>query len=184
VGNASNFAAVTGGSATTPLSLGGGITVTSYNFTAGTCTARYTLASSAGTFPIADMLPGVVMDASATPFNGTLVTKIPELNGKVIVNNAYQGLIISDTGRTVAFNTLTPGQIDIGFTTLASPLGIVSLYFNIPVVPISKGANTWYLRPGIDLGNVDTGANTTGAGVLVSNGTPYVGGGDLLIIVN
>jgi hypothetical protein len=187
VGNAnSSFTVITGdhSTPTSPLILSG-VTLKSYNFDAGACEATYTLTSSAlsSSFTIAEMLAGVIEDTLATPSLGRLVIREPLFNGKAIVDldTDYKGAFITPT--SVGLNAGTAGQIDIEFTTASSPLGICSLYFNIPVRAFSAGGNLWFIRPGIDIVNIDSGSNSTGAGILISNGTPSVGS-DLLIIVN
>jgi hypothetical protein len=193
-GDASIFTVTTGAAATATSSLTiGGVPLTSYNFGAGSCEATYPLASSAFVTPftIAQMLAGVIVD-TVVPSLGTLVIREPKLNGNPIVDSSvnYTGAFITPSATPALLTTsgTNAGEIAIEFTTAANPKGICSLWFNIPVrafsaaTDIGTPSNLWYIRPGIDIVNVDSGPATTGAGILVSNGVPE-NGGPLLIIV-
>jgi len=183
-----SFKGWTGYDSANPVTLSNGYTVTVYEFDEDTaCDATYELGSSAGTaFTISQMLTGVVLDTTIDipPLFGSLVTREPKLNDIPLTN--YFGPITDGTATFDAILTLATGVITMRFTT-TNHKGAVALFFNIPVNAINKlgtAPKTWFIRPGIDIGNIEVGASSTGAGILISNGEPSPSDDGLKIIVN
>jgi len=167
----------------TSLDLGGGILVNSYNFEPNkTCTATYELTSSSSVG--IDLLLAGVLNASALvnpiPFHGTLGARIPTLNSKELTSIDYSANLTSNRTATFA----TTGIITMTFDTAASPLGTVALIFNIPVYAIddTSSPKTWYLRPGLNLYEIDTSDSSINAGILISNGKPTITSDGLIIV--
>jgi len=154
--------------------------------------ATYTLASSANSFPIADIAPAIRMisdtgnAAIAKPITPRILlpmSKHGEIDGEpamlsATVAAAYtatsannQELIDSDPDDGPGDPNL---QINLTINSGANN-GVIALYFQIPVYAIVRttsqdgvAANTWYIRPGYNYNYLSIGANGTGGSVLIA----------------
>jgi len=157
----------------------------------------YTLASSASSFTIDNMLKGVISvkgAADLTYANGHIVKRdayLKTTKGDYILRSSMGSfntiMSLGDAtpaqANTIAINTALPKTIQVNFGTTATQ-GVLAFNFNIPVYAITNavtnatgitvpGATEWLVMPGTNPLYLDGGE---GACILLSNGVPTITG--------
>jgi len=151
-----------------------------------TITATYTLAASASSFTIAQMLPAIrVINDTGNP--NLIKETEPDIIGYKKIPAPYSVIKPTiDATFGASFTPATPTGVTIPFPSAALIFdfdtsagneipGVISFYFQFTVCALSRvtsadgiDSKTWYIRPGYDYNYLDLGANGTGGSILVA----------------